>query len=58
MADINPGDEDRDFDARTILAQHGVHLEMFRPFTLEQVEALAEIVKSWDLGASQEHREG
>ena len=39
-------DEDREFEARTILAQRGVYLDL-RPFTLDQIEALAEVVKTW-----------
>jgi hypothetical protein len=49
MTDIKVGDdEDREFDARTILYRRGVQLEEWRPFTLEQIESLAEVVKSWD----------
>ena len=53
MADIKPGDEardddDREFDARVILERRGVHLVQFHPFTLEQIEALAEVVKTWE----------
>jgi len=40
--------EDREFEARTILNRHGVQLEQFRPFTLEQIESLAEVVKTWE----------
>jgi hypothetical protein len=40
--------EDREFNARTFIALHGVYLEQFRTFTLEQIEALAEVVKTWE----------
>ena len=40
--------DDREFEARTILTlQHGVYLDL-RDFTLEQIEALAEVVKTWE----------
>lgn len=39
---------EREFDARTTLNRHGVILEFGRSFTLEQVEALAEVVKTWE----------
>lgn len=41
-------DEDREFNARTALRNHGVSLDVGRTFTLEQAEALAEVVKGWD----------
>ncbi len=44
-----PGDrDDREFGARTILFRRGIVLELGRPFTLEQIEALAEVVKTWE----------
>jgi hypothetical protein len=51
MSDIKPDDEtrdDREFEARVTLERRGVHLVQFHPFTLEQIEALAELVKSWE----------
>jgi len=40
--------QDRMFEARTTLTRRGVGLEFGRSFTLEQVEALAEVVKTWE----------
>ena len=42
------GRTDREFDARTTLNLRGIVLELGRPFTLEQIEALAEVVKTWE----------
>jgi len=35
--------EDRESEARTTLARHGVHLDSHRPFSLEEIEKLAEV---------------
>jgi hypothetical protein len=38
---------DRVAAARQVLVRHGVELSPLRTFTVEQVEALAEVVKTW-----------
>lgn len=40
--------DDREFKARTVLYDHGVTLDIGRDFTLEQIEALAEVVRNWE----------
>jgi hypothetical protein len=42
------GRADREFDARTALNRRGVILGFGRSFTLDQIEALAEVVKTWE----------
>jgi hypothetical protein len=40
-------EQDRMQAARQVLASHGVELSPRRTFTVEQAEALAEVVKTW-----------
>lgn len=45
-----PDDADRRYrarQARQLLASHGVELSPRRTFTVEQVEALAEVISTW-----------
>ena len=43
MDTISQDAEDREFDARTVLNQRGISLQVARHFPLEMVEALAEV---------------
>ncbi len=39
--------EDREFDARTVLYRRGIEMQPGRPFPLEMIEALAEVVSKF-----------
>jgi hypothetical protein len=39
---------DRESEATTLLREHGIELTLGSRLTLEQVEALAEVVRSWE----------